>query len=78
MLIRKVHEAAVDIDNGGGSTYEMLALVASANSCVRNLETQLTILEASALNDPDIHQISNDRDSRNGGGIEFKKANNNG
>jgi len=45
-LIQKISEAAVDMDKGGSSSYEMLALIASANTCVANLGTQLTLLES--------------------------------
>jgi len=54
-LIQKISEAAVDIDKGGSSSYEMLALISSANTCVINLETQLTIIES--LDNPKIHPI---------------------
>jgi len=47
-LIQKINVAAADIDKGGNSSYEMHALIASANTCVINLATQLTILESSA------------------------------
>jgi len=53
-LIQKIGEAAVDIDKGGSSSYEMLALIASANTCVANLGTQLTLLES--IN-PNVHPI---------------------
>lgn len=56
-LIQKISQAAVDIDKGGSSSYEMLALIASANTCVINLETQLTIIESSALDNPKVHPI---------------------
>jgi len=56
-LIQKIRVAAADLDKGGSDGYEMHALIASANSCVINLETQLTILEASALNDPKVSPI---------------------
>lgn len=54
-LIRKISAAAVDIDKGGSSSYEILALIASANTCVINLETQLAILESD--NDSNVHPI---------------------
>ncbi len=44
-LIRRISAAAADIDKGGSSSYEILALLASANTCVINLSTQLSILE---------------------------------
>lgn len=45
-LIQRISEAAVDIEKGGSSSYEMHALIASANTCVINLSTQLAILES--------------------------------
>lgn len=66
-LIQKISEAAVDIDKGGSSSYEMLALIASANTCVINLETQLTIIESSAQDNPNVLPIkrsdTHDQDS---------------
>jgi len=56
-LIQKINVAAADIDKGGNSSYEMHALIASANTCVINLATQLTILESSANEDPNVHPI---------------------
>ncbi len=55
-LIQKISEAAVDIDKGGSSSYELLALISSANTCVVNLETQLTIIES--LDNPKVHPIT--------------------
>lgn len=49
-LIRKISAAAVDIDKGGSSSYELLALITSANTCVINLSTQLNILETDESN----------------------------
>ena len=54
-LIQKISEAAADLDKGGSSSYEMLALIASANTCVINLETQLTIVES--LDNPKVHPL---------------------
>ena len=54
-LIQKISEAAVDIDKGGSSSYELLALISSANACVINLETQLTIIES--VDNPNVHPI---------------------
>lgn len=56
-LIQKISEAAVDIDKGGSSSYEMLALIASANTCVVNLSTQLTIIESNAADTSNVHPI---------------------
>lgn len=56
-LLRKINEAAVD---GGNSSYELHALLASANNCVINLSTQLTLLESGAPDDSNIHPISRD------------------
>jgi len=59
-LIKRIGDAAVDIDKGGSSSYEMLALIASANTCVINLETQLTILEARPLDNPNVVALKRD------------------
>ena len=60
-LIRRLGEAAIDIDKGGSDTYEIQALIASANTCVINLGTQLTILESNATNDDsNVHPIKRD------------------
>lgn len=56
-LIRKIGNAAEDIDKGGNSSYEMLALIASANTCILNLETQLTLLEASDSDDSNVFPL---------------------
>ena len=57
-LIQKISEAAADIDKGGGSSYELLALITSATTCIINLETQLTIVES--LDNPKVHPIKRD------------------
>ena len=62
-LIQRISEAAVDIDKGGSNSYEMLPLITSANTCVINLETQLTIIES--LDNPKVHSIKR-RDVDNG------------
>jgi len=62
-LIKKIGDAAVDIEESGGSSYEMLALIASASTCVINLETQLTIVEASALDNPNVVALKRDNRS---------------
>ena len=59
-LIRKIGNAAVDIDKGGSSSYEMLALISSANACVVNLETQLTVLEASTSDNTNVLPLKRD------------------
>ena len=59
-LIKKIGDAAVDIEESGSSSYEMLALIASASTCVINLETQLTIVEASALGNPNVVALKRD------------------
>ncbi len=59
-LIQRINEAAVDIDKGGGSSYEILALIASANTCVVNLGTQLTILESDGHDNSNVHPIKRD------------------
>lgn len=61
-LIKKIGDAAVDVE-GGSSSYEMLALIASANTCVINLETQLTIVEASAVDSPNVVPLKRDNPS---------------
>ncbi len=62
-LIQRISEAAVDIDKGGSSGYEMLALITSANTCIINLKTQLTTIET--LDNPKVHPIKI-RDTDNG------------
>ena len=62
-LIKKIGDAAVDIEESGSSSYEMLALIASASTCVINLETQLTIVEASALGNPNVVALKRDNPS---------------
>ena len=59
-LIKKIGDAAVDIEESGSSSYEMLALIASASTCVIILETQLTIVEASALGNPNVVALKRD------------------
>lgn len=44
-LIRRMHGAAVDLDKGGESAHELLALLASTNDCVSNLSLQLKTLD---------------------------------
>ena len=62
-LIRKISQAAVDIDKGGSNNYEILALIASANTCVINLSTQLNILDTDESNVlPLTRQDNNDLD----------------
>ncbi len=45
-LVRQLNGAAVDVDNGGASAHELLALLATANECVNSLSVQLEALEA--------------------------------
>lgn len=60
-LIRRIGEAAIDIEKGGNDSYEIQALIASANTCVINLGTQLTILESNAASDDsNVHPIKRD------------------
>ena len=59
-LLQRINEAAVDIDKGGGSSYEILALIASANTCVVNLGTQLTTLESDSNDNSNVHPIKRD------------------
>ncbi len=44
-LIRRLHGAAVDLDKGGESAYEILALLASTDVCINNLSAQLRTLD---------------------------------
>lgn len=46
-LIRRLHGAAVDLDKGGESAHEILALLASTSVCINNLSTQLHTLDES-------------------------------
>lgn len=62
-LIQRISVAAVDIDKGGSSSYEILALLASANACVVNLATQLTILESSQTDDSNVLPMKRQDDS---------------
>lgn len=43
-LVRQLNGAVVDVDKGGASMYELLALLATANTCVNNLSVQLAAL----------------------------------
>ena len=53
----------MDIDKGGSNNYEILALIASANTCVINLSTQLNILDTDESNVlPLTRQDNNDLD----------------
>jgi len=45
-LMRKLSDAATDMDRGGNSSYELQALIASANSCVLNLATLLAVVDS--------------------------------
>ena len=56
-LIKRISEAAEDVDKGGSSSYELLALLASANTCVINLSTQLTLLESDKSDDSNVLPI---------------------
>lgn len=40
-LVSRLNNAAVDIDKGGESTYELLSLLATTQDCISNLSTQL-------------------------------------
>lgn len=44
-LVRRLNGAAVDLDKGGESAHELLALIASTTDCVNNLYTQLHSLQ---------------------------------
>lgn len=56
-LINRLNSAAVDLDKGGESTYEILALLATTYDCVNNLSTQLEAL--GELHTVDTHSNSN-------------------
>ncbi len=43
-LLNRLNMAAVDLDKGGGSIYELSGLLAAANNCADSLETQLDSL----------------------------------
>ena len=45
-LIRRLNGAAVDLDKGGESAHELLALLATTTHCINNLSSQLDSLEA--------------------------------
>lgn len=44
-LIRRLQGAADDLDKGGESAHELLALLASTNVCINNLSKQLRALD---------------------------------
>lgn len=44
-LIRRLNGAAVDLDKGGESAHELLALLATTNTCINNLSSQLNSLD---------------------------------
>jgi hypothetical protein len=44
-LMRRLNGAAVDLDKGGESAHELLALLASTNECVSNLSAQLDSIQ---------------------------------
>ena len=44
-LIRRLNGAAVDIDKGGESAHELLALLATTSDCINNLRCQLNSLD---------------------------------
>jgi len=43
-LVSRLHIAAIDLDKGGGSVYELSGLLAAVNTCVDNLGNQLDSL----------------------------------
>ena len=55
-LMRRLNGAVVDVDKGGESAYELLALLASTNECISNLSAQLDSIQQydSASNNADI------------------------
>lgn len=56
-LINRLNGAAVDLDKGGESAYEILALLATTYECVNNLSAQLEALNE--LPTLDTHRNSN-------------------
>ena len=55
-LMRRLNGAAVDLDKGGASAHELMALLASTNECISNLSTQLDSIQQlnEASNLPDL------------------------
>lgn len=45
-LMRRLNGAAVDLDKGGESAHELLALLASTSECVCNLSAQLDSIQS--------------------------------
>lgn len=43
-LLNKLNMAAIDLDKGGGSIYELSGLLAAVNTCADNLGAQLQTL----------------------------------
>lgn len=46
-LLIRLNGAAVDLDKGGESAHELLALLATTNECVSNLSAQLESIQRS-------------------------------
>lgn len=44
-LMRRLNGAAVDLDKGGASAHELLALLATTNECISNLSAQLESIQ---------------------------------
>ncbi len=59
-LLRRLNGAAVDLDKGGESAHELLALLASTNECISNLSAQLDSIQHvdGASNLPDIRPVA--------------------
>jgi len=57
-LMRKLSDAATDLDRSGNSSYELHALIASANSCVLNLTTLLSVVDSDEQTN--VHPIKRD------------------
>ena len=49
LLMRRLNGAAVDLDKGGESAHELLALLATTNTCINNLSSQLNSLDRPML-----------------------------
>lgn len=62
-LIRRLNGAAVDLDKGGASTYELLALLASTTECISNLSAQLDSIQRrdDASNLPELELLTTEK-----------------
>lgn len=55
-LMRRLNGAAVDVDKGGDSTYELFALLATTSECISTLSAQLDSIQQfdNASNHPNV------------------------